>query len=447
MHLSSQLKQRERSNTPIRVALVGAGKFGCMFLAQAGQTPGVHVAAVIDIDTVRCRDGLRRIGWDEEAFAAASLDVALDDGSTHITDRFDQVVTRDEIDVVIDATGHVAAAVEHVLQAMDAGKHVVMVTVEADAVVGPLLASRAQAAGVTYSLAFGDQPALICELVDWARTCGFTVTCAGKGTKYLPTFHQSTPDTVWGHYGFSEQQVASGDYNARMFNSFLDGTKSAIEMAAVSNSTGLVPQDQGLSFPPCPMDRLSQVCIPQRDGGVLEHPGTVEVVSSLYRDGSEVERDLRWGVYITMETNSDYVKRCFQEYGALTDSTGRYASLYRPTHFIGLELGYSVARAALSGEATGTPSQFIADVVAVAKRDLAVGDRLDGEGGYTVYGGLTNARTSVRQRGLPLGLATDLVLMKPVSAGSVVCWDDVQEPNPSAVLSLRKQLESELLSE
>jgi len=444
MHLSQQLQRLENAGTPIRVVVIGAGKFGCMYLAQAGNTPGVHIAAIVDLDIERCRSGLRRIGWPAEKFAASTLRHALDQGSTYLTDRLESVLEHGEIDVVIDATGNVMAAVDHALMSIEAGKHVVMVTVEADAVAGPVLARHAAAAGVVYALAFGDQPALICDLVDWARTCGFKVTCAGKGTKYLPEYHQSTPDTIWRHYGFSEQQVESGDYNARMFNSFLDGTKSAIEMAVVCNSAGLQPQEKGLLFPPCSIDRLPMVCVPDSAGGVLDRSGTVEVVSSLHRDGSEVEHNLRWGVYVTIETDSDYVKRCFHEYGALMDPSGRFASLYRPTHFIGLELGYSVAKAVLSREATGTPKDFNADVVAVAKRDLVAGERLDGEGGYAVYGSLVSAQRSVGQNALPLGLASDLVLINPIKAGHIVTWADVNAPGPSRVLDLRKQLESSI---
>ena len=170
----------------------------------------------------------------------------------------------------------------------------------------PLLASAAREAGIVYSLAYGDQPALICEMVDWARACGFEVMAAGKGTKYLPEFHTSTPDTVWSYYGFTAEMVAAGDFNAQMFNSFLDGTKSAIEMAAVSNATGLQPSPSGLHFPPCGVDDLARVLRPREDGGILHHRGQVEVVSSLERDGRPVFRDLRWGVYVTLAADSDY---------------------------------------------------------------------------------------------------------------------------------------------
>jgi predicted homoserine dehydrogenase-like protein len=237
--------------------------------------------------------------------------------------------------------------------------------VEADCMIGPALAERARRAGVVYSMASGDQPALICELVDWCRTVGFELVAAGKGTKYLPEYHASTPDTVWTHYGFTDEQLASGDFNPKMFNSFLDGTKSAIEMAAVANGTGLRPQDEGLLFPPAGIDDLPSVLRPATDGGSLTRKGTVEIASSLNRDGTEVERDLRWGVYVTFEARTEYAVQCFAEYGVHTDSTGRYASLYRPYHMIGLELGVSIASAVTRGEPTGAPTGFRGDVTSV----------------------------------------------------------------------------------
>ena len=314
-----------------------------------------------------------------------------------------------------------------------------MVTVETDALIGPLIARVADHAGVVYSMAYGDQPALICEMVDWARSCGFAVEAAGKGTKYLPGYHYSTPETALEHHGFTTEQIESGGFNAKMFNSFLDGTKSAIEMATVANATGLVPQLHGLSFPPVSTDQLAEVLKPKRDGGILSHSGTVEVVSSVRRDGTNVPSHLRWGVYITFRAPSDYVRRCFGEYGMLTDSSGRYAAMYRLNHLIGLELGISVASAVLRGEPTGVPREFIADVVACAKRDLATGDRLDGEGGHTVYGRLVPASTSVADRALPIGLASAVHVTRPVAKDQVLSWDDVELPD-SPLVRLRQQM-------
>src|SRR6185295_18370924 len=304
--------------------------------------------------------------------------------ATHVTDDARSLIAAPEVDIVIEATGDPAAGIRHALASFAHGKHVVMVNVEADALAGPLLARRALEAGVVYSLAYGDQPALICELVDWCRAAGFAVVAAGKGTKYLPEYHASTPDTVWPHYGFPPERVAAGDFNARMFNSFLDGTKSAIEMAAVANATGLTPAPEGLAFPPCGVDDLPRVLRPAEEGGQLHHAGQVEVISSLERDGRPVFRDLRWGVYITFRagdhTGEDYVRRCFNEYGFSTDPDGRYAAMYKPYHAIGLELGISVASVGLRREPTGQAIGWHGDVVATAKRDLAAGETLDGEG-------------------------------------------------------------------
>jgi predicted homoserine dehydrogenase-like protein len=316
-----------------------------------------------------------------------------------------------------------------------------MVNVEADALAGPLLARKAEEAGIVYSLAYGDQPALICEMVDWARACGFTVVAAGKGTKYLPAYHVSTPDTVWNHYGFTEQQLATGDFNAKMFNSFLDGTKSAIEMAAVANAVGLTPPSAGLAFPPCGADDLPRILKPRAAGGVLEEAGQVEVVSSLERDGRPVYRDLRWGVYVTLTTDNRYSARCFREYGVVTDDSGRYTALYRPAHLIGLELGISVASVALRREPTGAARDFRGDVAATAKRDLVPGDLLDGEGGFTVYGTLLPARDSLRAGVLPIGLAHGVRLVRPVAAGKSVCWDDVAWDAQDPTVKFRKEME------
>ncbi|MGH6959962.1 MAG: NAD(P)H-dependent oxidoreductase, partial [Dongiaceae bacterium] len=352
MNLHRLLRERAAQDRPVHVGLIGAGKFGTMFLAQARVTPGLHVVAVADLLPQRARAALSAAGWPAAQAAARSFDDAARAGSTCVTDDATALIGSDRLDVVVEATGNPAAGIAHALACCDAGRDVVMVNVEADALAGPLLAERAQQAGIVYSLAYGDQPALIAELVDWARACGLPVVAAGKGTKYLPAFHASTPDTVWPHYGLTPEQAAAGGMNPQMFNSFLDGTKSAIEMAAVANATGLAAAPDGLAFPPCGVDELPTVLRPQ-PAGMLRQAGQVEVVSSLQRDGRPVARDLRWGVYVVIEAPSDYVARCFGEYGLVTDPSGRYAAMYKPFHLIGLELGISVASVALRGEATG----------------------------------------------------------------------------------------------
>ena len=441
MSLSLRLAALAKAGTPVRVGVIGAGKFGSMFLSQAPRTPGLHVLGIADLDPARARASVARVGWPAERASASSFAGAMRNGTTFITDDAEALIAADGMDVIVEATGNPAAGIRHALLCCAHKRHLVMVNVEADALAGPLLARRAEAAGILYSFAYGDQPALIAEIVDWARTAGLEVICAGKGTKYLPAYHASTPDTVWGHYGFTEKQVAGGDFNPQMFNSFLDGTKSALEMAAVANAAGLDPAPDGLAFPPCGVDDLPSVLRPRTDGGILPQRGTVEVVSSLERDGRPVFRDLRWGVYAVFEAPSEYVRRCFAEYGLQTDATGRYAAMYKPFHLIGLELGISVASVALRGEPTGTTRGFRADVAATAKRALRAGERLDGEGGYTVYGRLMPARASLAAGCLPIGLAHGLVLRRAVPAGQPVRWEDVEFNETDAAIRFRREME------
>jgi predicted homoserine dehydrogenase-like protein len=447
MNLHKLLCERAARGRPLRVGLIGAGKFGTMFLAQALRTPGLHLLGVADLAPDRARDNLQRVGWPAERIAAASIGDAIERDTTWIGDDAQGFIAHPALDVVIDATGHPPSGIAHALAAIANGKHVVMVNVEADVLAGPLLAQKARVAGVVYSLAYGDQPALVAEQVDWARACGFDVVAAGKGTKYLPAYHQSTPDTVWSHYGLTPEQARRGGMNAQMFNSFLDGTKSAIEMAAVANATGLTPAPDGLRFPPCGVDDLPRVLRPESDGGQLHHKGQVEVISSLARDGGPVFRDLRWGVYVVFEAPSDYVQRCFAEYGLVTDPSGRYSALYKPYHLIGLELGISVASAGLRGEPTGAPTGFRGDAVATAKRDLAAGEMLDGEGGFTVWGKLMPAADSLRLGGLPIGLAHNVRLRNAVNAGSPVRWSDVSIDETSQAVRVRREMEAMFRSE
>jgi predicted homoserine dehydrogenase-like protein len=441
MNLTRRLRSRAAAGAPIRVGLIGCGKFATMFLAQLPTTPGVAVAAVVDRDPAHARANLARAGWPAERVAATDLDAALRSGGVHVGEDVAAMLAEARIDVVVEATGDAVAGVEHAAAAIAAGKHVVMVNVEADVLAGAALARQADAAGVVYGFAYGDQPALVCELVDWATTCGFSVVAAGKGTRYLPHFHRSTPATVWEHMGFDPAEAAAAGMNPKMFNSFVDGTKSAIEMAAVANATGLVPQARGLGFPPCGKADLARVLRGRAAGGVLEREGTVEVVADLERDGRPLADHLRWGVYVVVRAPNAYAARCLTEYGIVADADG-YAALYRPYHLIGLELAISVATAVEFGEATGATRGFVADVAAVAKRPLAAGERLDGEGGTTVYGHLLPAADAVAKGAVPIGLAHDVVVTRPVPAGAIVTRDNVSAPLHAAVAKTRKEIET-----
>ena len=441
MNLYAKLLQRR--DDPLRVGVIGAGKFGAMYIAQVPNTPGVHLAGIADLAPDSAKENLKRVGWAAERYSAASLDAAMKHKTTHVSDDWRALVSHPAIDIVVESTGHPLAAVEHALEAFRHGKHVVMVTVEADAFCGPLLARRAAEAGVVYSLAYGDQPAIICDLVDWARAAGFPVVAAGRGHKWLPHFAQSTPETVWGYYGLTPEQARVGGLNPKMFNSFLDGSKPAIETSAVCNATGLTPAPYGLAYPPAAVDDIPFVMRPREEGGQLHHKGQVEVISSLERDGRPIPYDIRFGVWVVFEGESDYVRRCFTEYGVKTDPSGRYACLYKRWHLIGLEVGISVASVGVRREPTGCATGWRADAVATAKRELKPGELLDGEGGYTVVGRLMPAEDSAAQGCLPLGLAHGWKVVRPVSAGQPLKWSDVAVDANNTAVKFRREMETQ----
>jgi predicted homoserine dehydrogenase-like protein len=442
MNLHTKLLQRETAGRPVTVGLIGAGKFGTMFMTQVRLTPGMHLAGVADLDVARARNQLKIAGWPDEAYMAISLSDAHKKRTTIVTDSAEALIADPQIEVIVEATGVPRAGIEHTINAIANGKHIVMVNVEADALAGPLLARRARAAKVVYSLAWGDQPALICEHVDWARATGFKVICAGKGTRYEPHYHKSNPDNVWDILDKYLKISDRKSINPKMFNSFVDGTKSGIEMTAVCNATGLTPQTNGLGFPPATRFELADICKPKSDGGTLEKAGVTEVTSSVYRDGRDVPYHLALGTYVVFEGDTDYARRCFKEYSMLPDKTGRYAALYRPIHMIGMELGISIANAALRNEPTGAPTGFRSDVVATAKRDLKTGEILDGEGGFCVWGKQTPAGASLERELLPLGLAHNVRLKRDIPEGQALRWSDVvYDPDDSAV-KVRREMEA-----
>jgi predicted homoserine dehydrogenase-like protein len=442
MNLYAKLSERAAQGKPLRIGLIGAGKFGTMYLAQVPKTPGVHIVGIADLAPSGARVNLERAGWKAEQYGAASLAAALAQGTTHLSDDWEALVRHPQVEIIVECTGNPIVAVEHCLAAFRHGKHVVNVTVEADALCGPLLARRAAGAGVVYSLAYGDQPALICDLVDWARAAGFSVVAAGRGHKWLPHFAQSTPETVWGYYGLTAEDARIGGLNPKMFNSFLDGSKPAIECTAVCNATGLVAPPDGLTYPPASIDDIPSVCRPIAEGGVLHQKGQVEVISSLTRDGRALPYDIRFGVFVVFEGETEYIRNCFKEYMVRTDPSGRYACLYKRWHLIGLEVGISVAAVGLRREPTGAAVCFNADVVATAKRDLKPGEILDGEGGYTVWGKLLPAQKSIALGGLPLGLAHGAKLVRTVKAGAPLAWSDVAIDEALPALRVRRDMEA-----
>jgi len=445
MNLSSLLQTRNASGRPVRVGLIGAGKFGSMVLSQARHIEGLHVVGVADLDVGKARASLARVGWSAEQYGARTLSDAVKTGATCVLDDAAALAACDEIECIIEATGHPIAGVRHALAAIEGNKHVVMVNVEADAMCGPLLAARARERGLVYSMAYGDQPAIICELVDWVRSCGFELVSAGKGMNFEPRYRYSTPDTVWGFFGWTEEEVAKGDFNPKMYNSFTDGTKAAIEMAAVANGTGLDCPDNGLAFPPAGLHDLARVFRPAEDGGRLSRSGLVDIAASQEPDGREVFNNIRYGVFVTFKAPNEYARACFKQYGLLVDPTGWYGSMWRPFHMIGLETSVSVLSAVLRGEATGSSKEFRGDAVATAKRDLKPGEMLDGEGGYAVWANAIPASKSLAIGGLPIGLAHNVRLKRPVAKDTIVRFEDVEIERDLDVVALRREMEQSAL--
>ena len=445
MNLYTMLAARAAAGRPVRVGLIGAGKFGSMILSQARHIAGMHIVGVADLDVSKAHASLARVGWPAERYAAKTLGDALKTGQTCVLDSAAALAKCDEIECIIEATGHPIAGVRHALAAIDGNKHVIMVNVEADCMCGPLLAAKAKAKNLVYSMAYGDQPAIICELVDWARACGFELTSAGKGMNYEPRYRYSTPDTVWGFFGWSAEEVAKGDFNPKMYNSFTDGTKAAIEMVAVANGTGLDCPDDGLAFPPTGLHDLAKVFRPAADGGRLPRAGLVDIAASQEPDGREVFNNIRYGVFVTFKAPNEYAKACFKQYGLLVDPSGWYGSMWRPFHMIGLETSISVLSAVLRNEPTGTSKEFRGDAVATAKRDLKAGEMLDGEGGYAVWANAIPAKKSLAVGGLPIGLAHNVKLIRPVAKDMPVTFADVELVNDLDVVSLRKQMERDFL--
>jgi predicted homoserine dehydrogenase-like protein len=441
MNLYSLLRERAAAGRPVRVGLIGAGKFGSMVLAQAQHIEGMHIVGVADLNVEKAHASLQRVGWAADKYKAKTLGDAVKNGTTCVLENAAALAECDEIECIIEATGHPIAGVRHALAAIEGGKHVVMVNVEADAMCGPLLAARAKAKGVVYSMAYGDQPAIICELVDWARSCGFELVSAGKGMNFEPRYRYSTPDTVWGFFGWTDEEVAAGDFNPKMYNSFTDGTKAAIEMAAVANGTGLDCPDDGLAFPPTGLHDLASVFRPAADGGRLARSGLVDIAASQEPDGREVFNNIRYGVFVTFKAPTEYARACFKQYGLLVDKSGWYGSMWRPFHLIGLETSISVLSAVLRGEATGCSKEFRGDAVATAKRDLNPGEMLDGEGGYAVWANAIPASKSLAVGALPIGLAHNVKLKRAVKKDAVVRFEDVELAHDLDVVALRQEME------
>ncbi|RBI60322.1 flagellar biosynthesis protein FlgA [halophilic archaeon] len=440
LNVPAKLHQLEQ---PIRVGVIGAGVFGTKLIDQLERAPGMTTAVVADVDEQKAVDAYVEAGISSDAVvdanSAAEADIAVADGNRAIlTDGVELTAT--EVDVVVEATGVPEVGARHAYEAIMAKKHVVMVTVEADTVVGPILAEFADNNDVTYTMAYGDQPSLIVELYHWAETVGLDVVAAGKGNPFREEYRHGTPDDVFKRFGYDASFVEEQDLNARMYNSFLDGTKVAVEMCAVANATGLTPDTPGMHLPTAEIPEIPELLRPTDDGGILDSRGSVDTISTLQPDGSAVSDDISFGVFLVTTTPNEQVQTYLKQNagtGLHVASDGKYQLFYRPYHLPGVETPVSVANAALRNEATGVPHRHEAEVVGAAKRNLTPGDELDGGGGYTVYGLLETAETAAEQNHVPFELLKGATVRQPIETDDVVTYDDVEINDDSFLHHLR----------
>ncbi len=411
---------------PIKIAFIGCGKFVSMFLAQYNHLDKIQIDSIVDINIAQAKKNCLNSGLSSETTEQINFSNSLDE----VLDR--------NIEIFIEATGNPIIGTVHACKIIKNKKNVILVNVEADITCGKYLSDLAKNYNVICSMAYGDQPSLILEQIEWARLNGFEVICAGKGTKYHPTFEYSTPDTVWGHYGLTKERAENeSGMNPKMFNSFLCGDKSAIEMCAVSNAANLKCPSNGLTFPPVGVYDIAKKMIPKKDGGLIDSEGQVEVISSIDLEKKDIENDLRWGVYIVLKAKNEYVKNCFKDYGMVTDSSGNYSAIWRPYHYIGLELAQSIYSIALDNRATGFTKNYNAEVASIAKKDLKKGEKLDGEGGFCARGKLITSEKSKKEKILPLGLTDNAILKKDISKDEIIKLDDVNLNLPKEVIEAR----------
>jgi predicted homoserine dehydrogenase-like protein len=451
MSLHALLGKREEEKRPIRIGMIGAGRYGAMFLAQSRFIPGMEVVGLADLNLEKARGACVQAGWTRESILTAHSTDAVNDetrkkrGRIVLTEEPEKLI-RADLDVIVEVTGTVDAASRHACSAFEAGKHVVMVSAEADALLGVALQKKAQAQGVVYSLGYGDEPSELCELVDWARTSGFEVACVGKYIEYTLEKRHANPDTVWQFKpSYTKEQIESGALNAKMYSSFVDGTKTLTEACCAANGCLLVPPQGGMRFPVLEYDDMPNLLKPKSEGGILDHMGTVEVPSTYHLDGRPVKRHLLWGVFISVKVCTDYARSVLVDFKnenrVPVDDTGQYALMYRPTHVLGLELGKSIASTALLGVPTGCPSAFVADMIAVAKKDLKPGEWLDGPGAFALYGQLVPADESMKNRYLPTGLTEKTKVIRPVKKDTVITYDDVEIDETLFSYKIRQAIE------
>lgn len=442
---STMLAQRVAENRPIRVGIIGTGKFGAGVVAQLSQMRGMEVAVIAEIDVDRARHAYTVAGrLPEDALRVAHNRAELHDiirsGKRAIVEDGMLVPECELVDVVVEATGVPEVGARMAYHAILNRKHVIMVNVEADVTVGAILRRMADSAGVVYTMVDGDQPGCTMNMIDWARALGFEIVAAGRGTILYADDPQGTPDSVAQRFGFSQEMIERRTINTKMFNSFRDGTKANVEMTALANAAGLVPDVRGMHEPAVNIDDIAKLFSLQSEGGILSQQGVVELANSVARDGKTLlPNGLKMGVFCVIRTEHPFIQEDLRSYYLSPGGNDHNYVLWRPYHLVAVETPISIMNAVFYGQTTGaalpTPT---AECVTIAKRHLEEGETLDGGGGYTVLGHCEKATVAKAERLLPLGLCQGAKLKGDVAAGQAITYDMVELPTDSFIWKLRQ---------
>ncbi|MBN9236782.1 MULTISPECIES: NAD(P)H-dependent oxidoreductase [Phyllobacteriaceae] len=426
--LARDLARRAADNKPVRIGVIGSGEMGTDLVTQGMLMPGIEICAISTRRPHTARDAIR-IAYGDEAMACeadtqSKVTAAIEAGKIAITSN-EMLVTNPLVDVVIDATGKPGVAADFCLSAMEHGKHLVMMNVEADVTIGCLLKREADRLGVVYSLGAGDEPSSCMELIEFVSALGCTVVAAGKG-KNNPLNHDAVPDDY-------RAEAERRNMNPRMLVEFVDGSKTMVEMCAIANATGLVPDRPGMHGPAAHRDELAKVLIPRADGGVLSKKGVVD-----YTIGKGVAP----GVFVIVEATHP---RIIERLDDLHVGKGPYYGLFRPYHLTSLEVPLTAARIMLYGKPDMVPlPRPVAEVCAVAKRDLAAGETFDAIG-ETCYRSWTMTVEDARaQRALPVGLLEGGKVLKAVKKGELITAGNAA-PDTSTRLYALRQRQDEML--
>lgn len=431
LNLSKELESRSE---PIRVGLIGAGIFGSQLVYGIEETPGMRTAVIADLEASKAigafeNGGVARTSIETVA-SASETDSLVADGRRAVLPDGEALIVSD-IDVVVEATGNPEVAAKHAHKAILNGKHTVQVTVEADTVVGPYLAHLAEKADVTYTLAYGDQPAQIVQLCDWAQSNGLDVVAAGRWANDPQPY--GTPDDALDRHSWIGSFVEEYDPSPYIYNSFLDGTKMAVESCVSANAVGLRPDASGLHMPEAMLEEIPQKLRLKADGGLLSQYGVVESIDSV---------DAGHSVFVVTKTDNDQRREYFDRRGNVpTANGGKYQLFYRHFHSAS-ETTVSIAAAALRNEATGVPDEQHTEVVARAKCDLVAGDEIDGAGGYTVYGTIEASDVAAEKGYVPFELVDQAEIVRDVDTDQVVTYDDIEINKDSFLYQLRQVQDS-----